>query len=75
MGTAYSEPSLIEYAYAYEQHTRARLERRAYQDAIPQTQLKNVITTSPVGLISFIDTQWAELCARLQWTRFTSFVC
>lgn len=39
VGTAYSEPSLIGFAYAYEQHTRTRLKRRAYQDAIPKTQL------------------------------------
>ncbi|KAG8697196.1 hypothetical protein FRC08_006679 [Ceratobasidium sp. 394] len=42
MGTAYSEPSLIGFAYAYEQHTHTRLERLAYPQAIPETQLKHV---------------------------------
>ncbi|KAG8706542.1 hypothetical protein FRC09_002355 [Ceratobasidium sp. 395] len=44
LGTAYSEPSLIGFAYAYEQKTRTRLERRAYAAAIPKTQLKDVIS-------------------------------
>ncbi|KAG8746487.1 hypothetical protein FRC10_004928 [Ceratobasidium sp. 414] len=44
LGTAYSEPSLISFAYAYEQKTRTRLQRRAYADAIPKTQLKDVIS-------------------------------
>ncbi|CAE6515418.1 unnamed protein product, partial [Rhizoctonia solani] len=35
LGTAYSEPSLIGFAYAYEQNTHARLKRRAYPAAIP----------------------------------------
>ncbi|CAE6437072.1 unnamed protein product [Rhizoctonia solani] len=43
LGTAYTEPSLIGFAYAYEQHTRTRLERRAYKEAIPTVQLKDVI--------------------------------
>ncbi|KAG8774755.1 hypothetical protein FRC12_001844 [Ceratobasidium sp. 428] len=44
LGTAYSEPSLIGFAYAYEQKTRTRLERRAYAAATPKTQLKDVIS-------------------------------
>ncbi|CAE6442977.1 unnamed protein product [Rhizoctonia solani] len=43
IGTAYSEPSLIGFAYAYEQRTHTRLKRRAYTEAIPTTQLKDVI--------------------------------
>ncbi|CUA76485.1 amidase [Rhizoctonia solani] len=43
IGTAYSEPSLIGFAYAYEQRTQTRLKRRAYTEAIPTTQLKDVI--------------------------------
>ncbi|CCO30278.1 hypothetical protein BN14_04305 [Rhizoctonia solani AG-1 IB] len=43
VGTAYSEPSLIGFAYAYEQRTQTRLKRRAYTEAIPTTQLKDVI--------------------------------
>ncbi|CAE6420112.1 unnamed protein product [Rhizoctonia solani] len=39
LGTAYSEPSLISFAYAYEQQTHTRLGRRAYPLAIPKTQL------------------------------------
>ncbi|KAG8720613.1 hypothetical protein FRC08_018686 [Ceratobasidium sp. 394] len=42
MGTAYSEPSLIGFAYAYEQHTHTRRGRRAYPQAVPKTQLKHV---------------------------------
>ncbi|KAH7334050.1 amidase signature enzyme [Rhizoctonia solani] len=43
IGTAYSEPSLIGFAYAYEQRSQNRLKRRAYTKAIPTTQLKDVI--------------------------------
>ncbi|CAE6478195.1 unnamed protein product [Rhizoctonia solani] len=43
IGTAYSEPSLIGFAYAYEQRTQTRLKRRAYTEAIPTTQLKDVV--------------------------------
>ncbi|KAG9075209.1 hypothetical protein FS749_013143 [Ceratobasidium sp. UAMH 11750] len=44
LGTAYSEPSLISFAYAYEQKTHTRLQRRAYTAAIPKTQLEDVIS-------------------------------
>ncbi|KAG8711031.1 hypothetical protein FRC09_020808, partial [Ceratobasidium sp. 395] len=43
LGTAYSEPSLIGFAYAYEQKTQVRLQRRAYSAAVPKTQLKDVV--------------------------------
>ncbi|KAG8685163.1 hypothetical protein FRC09_014924 [Ceratobasidium sp. 395] len=43
LGTAYSEPSLISFAYAYEQKTHTRIKRRAYAAAVPRTQLKDVI--------------------------------
>ncbi|KAG0703594.1 amidase signature domain-containing protein [Suillus ampliporus] len=43
MGTAYSEFKLISFAYAFEQATHVRLQRRAYDDAIPRTQLTNVM--------------------------------
>lgn len=43
LGTAYSEFDLISFAYAYEQHTHTRLARRAYAEAIPKTQLWDVI--------------------------------
>ncbi|CAE6447825.1 unnamed protein product [Rhizoctonia solani] len=42
-GTAYTEPSLIGFAYAYEQYTRTRLERRAYKEAVPTIQLGDVV--------------------------------
>jgi len=42
VGTAYSEFKLIGYAYAFEQATHVRLQRRAYHDAIPRTQLTDV---------------------------------
>jgi amidase len=44
LGTAYSEPALIAFAYAYEQSTLTRLQRRAYEEAVPKTQLKDVIS-------------------------------
>ncbi|KAF9078323.1 amidase signature enzyme [Rhodocollybia butyracea] len=43
LGTGFSEFDLVGFAYAYEQKTLARLKRRAYPSAIPQTQLKDVI--------------------------------
>ncbi|KAF8734572.1 Amidase signature enzyme, partial [Rhizoctonia solani] len=44
VGTAYSEPSLIGFAYAYEQRTQTRLKRRAYTQAVPTTQLEDIIS-------------------------------
>ncbi|KAG2159335.1 amidase signature domain-containing protein [Suillus bovinus] len=43
MGTAYSEFKLISYAYAFEQATHVRLQRKAYNDAIPRMQLADVM--------------------------------
>ncbi|EPT03273.1 hypothetical protein FOMPIDRAFT_1116650 [Fomitopsis schrenkii] len=43
VGTAYSEFQLIQYAYAYEQATQHRLGKKAYPEAIPKTQLADVI--------------------------------
>jgi amidase len=43
IGTAFSEFKLISYAYAFEQATQTRLKRMAYPEAIPKTQLKDVI--------------------------------
>ncbi|KAH9912038.1 amidase signature enzyme [Fomitopsis serialis] len=43
LGTAWSEFDLVSYAYAYEQHTHTRLARKAYAEAIPTTQLWDVI--------------------------------
>lgn len=45
IGTAYSEFNLISYAFAYEQATQTRLERLAYDEAIPATQLRDVIAS------------------------------
>lgn len=42
-GTAFSEFELIGFAYAYEQKTQTRLARKAFYEAIPKTQLKDVI--------------------------------
>ncbi|KAI0265284.1 amidase signature enzyme [Gloeopeniophorella convolvens] len=49
LGTAYSEFQLIGYAYAYEQATQTRLQKRAYAAAIPKTQLGDVIGYSRCG--------------------------
>lgn len=43
MGTAFSEFSLISYAFAYEQATHTRLKQLAFPDAIPQTQIQDVV--------------------------------
>ena len=43
MGTAFSEFRLVGYAYAYEQATHTRLGRLAFPDAIPKTQLSDVV--------------------------------
>ncbi|KAF9477159.1 amidase signature enzyme [Pholiota conissans] len=43
IGTAFSEFELIGIAYAYEQRTKTRLTRRAFEAAIPKTQLKDVV--------------------------------
>ena len=44
LGTAFSEFSLISFAFAYEQKTQTRLARKAYLEAIPKTQLADVIS-------------------------------
>ncbi|KAL5513933.1 hypothetical protein ACEPAG_2694 [Sanghuangporus baumii] len=43
MGTAFSEFKLIGFAFAYEQATHNRLKRLAFPEAIPKTQLGDVI--------------------------------
>lgn len=43
MGTAFSEFQLIGFAFAYEQATHTRLKRLAFAEAIPKTQLKDVV--------------------------------
>lgn len=42
-GTAFSDFDLIGFAYAYEQKTQTRLAQKAFAEAIPKTQLKDVI--------------------------------
>jgi amidase len=41
--TAFSEFELVGLAFAYEQATHTRLERRAYAAAVPKTQLADVV--------------------------------
>ncbi|KAJ4465493.1 amidase signature enzyme [Lentinula edodes] len=43
LGTAFSEFDLIGFAFAYEQKTKTRLERRAFPAAIPKTQLRDIL--------------------------------
>ncbi|KAI0062487.1 amidase signature enzyme [Artomyces pyxidatus] len=43
IGTAWSDFSLTSYAYAYEQATHTRLNRLAYPEAIPKTQLSDIL--------------------------------
>ncbi|KAJ6469167.1 amidase signature enzyme [Mycena vitilis] len=43
LGTAFSEFDLIGFGFAYEQKTLTRLARKAFPEAIPSTQLQDVI--------------------------------
>ena len=43
VGTAFSEFELVGFAFAYEQKTQTRLARKAFAEAIPKTQLVDVI--------------------------------
>ena len=43
VGTAFSEFSLISFAFAYEQATHNRLKQLAFPEAIPKTQLVDVV--------------------------------
>ncbi|KAK7062776.1 hypothetical protein VNI00_000265 [Paramarasmius palmivorus] len=43
LGTAFSEVDLISFAFAYEQKTQTRLARKAFDAAIPTTQLVDVV--------------------------------
>ncbi|KAE9396784.1 amidase signature enzyme [Gymnopus androsaceus JB14] len=43
MGSAFDEYALIGMAYAFEQKTKVRLSRRAIEEAVPKTQLKQVV--------------------------------
>ncbi|KZV79569.1 hypothetical protein EXIGLDRAFT_846410 [Exidia glandulosa HHB12029] len=43
VGTAFSEERLIALAYAFEQGTQVRLQRKAYPQAIPRTQLVDIV--------------------------------
>lgn len=59
IGTAFSEERLIGLAYAYEQGTQVRLTRKAYKQAIPTTQL-----------IDVVGCEWWWICAsRRMWFR------
>jgi len=42
-GSAFTEEKLLNYALAFEQHTKTRLKRKAFSDAIPKTQLIDVM--------------------------------
>ncbi|KAG6815128.1 hypothetical protein H0H93_010876, partial [Arthromyces matolae] len=43
IGTAWSDYELVGYAYAFEQKTKTRIRRRAYEEAVPRTQLRDVV--------------------------------
>lgn len=43
MGTAFSEFHLISFAFAYEQATHNRLKQLAFLEAIPKTQLADIV--------------------------------
>ncbi|KAF8062472.1 amidase signature enzyme [Lyophyllum atratum] len=43
LGTAFSEYDLVGFAFAYEQRTQTRLARRAFDAAVPKTQLKDIV--------------------------------
>ena len=44
-GNALSEATLLSYAYAFEQTTQARKQSRPYAEAMPKTQLKDIVQT------------------------------
>ncbi|KAI0077607.1 amidase signature enzyme [Panus rudis PR-1116 ss-1] len=43
LGTAFSEFELVGLAFAYEQKTKTRLARKAFEEAIPKTQLADIV--------------------------------
>ncbi|TFK78315.1 hypothetical protein K466DRAFT_607107, partial [Polyporus arcularius HHB13444] len=43
LGTAFSEFDLVSFAFAYEQATHTRLKQLAFAEAIPKTQLADVV--------------------------------
>ena len=43
VGTAWSEAKLLSLAYAFEQATQVRLKRKAFDAAIPKTQIVDVV--------------------------------
>ncbi|KAG6822616.1 hypothetical protein H0H92_013159 [Tricholoma furcatifolium] len=43
LGTKYKDFDLVGFAYAYEQKTKTRLARRAYEEAVPRTQIADVV--------------------------------
>ena len=43
LGTAFSDFDLISFGFAYEQKTQTRLARKAIPEAIPKTQLKDIV--------------------------------
>ena len=43
LGTAFSDFSFISFAFAYEQKTQMRLARKAFAEALPKTQLQDVM--------------------------------
>lgn len=43
LGTAFSDFDLISFGFAYEQKTKTRLTRKAIPEAVPKTQLKDIV--------------------------------
>lgn len=43
VGTAFSEFDLIKFAFSYEQATHNRLKQLAFPEAIPKTQLADIV--------------------------------
>ena len=43
VGTAFSEFELVKFAFAYEQATHNRLKQLAFPEAIPTTQLADIV--------------------------------
>jgi len=58
LGTAWAEEQLLKLAYSYEQATKARLQRKAYDIAVPKTQLVDVVSC-----------RWWWICAQARRTR------
>ncbi|KAF8992753.1 amidase signature domain-containing protein [Cyathus striatus] len=78
LGTAFSEFDLIGFAFAYEQKTMTRLGRKAFDAAIPKTQLANICRAMPSedhsisALPDLYEASISELQAGMEASHYSS---